>query len=384
MGTLRIILAISVVINHSNSIFGYSFIDGLVAVEVFFIISGFYMNMILKNKYTGKGSYKLFLSNRFLRLFPVYWFVLVLVVTLSVISGILFNDWYNLSSYLKWYNVLSIEALVYHACANLFLYGQDLVMFLGINPDDGKLFFTENFRSTFPEFHTFLFVPQAWSLGIELIFYAIAPLVVRSKLPVIVSLLILSLSLRGSIYFILGWKYDPWTYRFFPTELSLFLLGVISYNIYESIKDKPNIRYYAQIITIAFFLSTMMYQFVPGGHIKNWIYYLLACCCIPYIFYTTKKLPFDSRIGELSYPIYIVHLLIIWIISPLILRFDIEKYEGILAIIFSILVSIGLVRLISNPIDNIRQSRVIARNKKMLNKSSDPAFESEETQFHYA
>jgi len=63
MGLLRIILAIAVLVAHSGNLFGLKLTGGTVAVEVFFIISGFYMTMILDKKYTGKGSYYLFLSN---------------------------------------------------------------------------------------------------------------------------------------------------------------------------------------------------------------------------------------------------------------------------------------------------------------------------------
>jgi len=87
MGLLRLILAIAVVIAHTNSIFGLKFTGGLVAVETFFIISGFYMSMILDRKYTGKGSYILFLSNRFLRLYPMFWVVLLLIIISSIFFG---------------------------------------------------------------------------------------------------------------------------------------------------------------------------------------------------------------------------------------------------------------------------------------------------------
>jgi peptidoglycan/LPS O-acetylase OafA/YrhL len=47
MGILRLILAIAVVIAHSSYFFSFKFTGGIVAVETFFIISGFYMTMIL-------------------------------------------------------------------------------------------------------------------------------------------------------------------------------------------------------------------------------------------------------------------------------------------------------------------------------------------------
>ena len=40
------------------------------AVELFFLVSGFYMAMVLNERYVGRGSYWLFASNRVLRLYP--------------------------------------------------------------------------------------------------------------------------------------------------------------------------------------------------------------------------------------------------------------------------------------------------------------------------
>ena len=91
MGLLRVLLALSVVAAHSTPILGTSLVGGRVAVQTFFILSGFYMALVLDGKYRGRGSYRTFLQQRFLRLFPAYWFVLVLALlywlTVSLISG---------------------------------------------------------------------------------------------------------------------------------------------------------------------------------------------------------------------------------------------------------------------------------------------------------
>ena len=44
-------------------------------------------------------------------------------------------------------------------------------------------------------------------------------------------LLGLSLALRFIIYYPMHLKFDPWTYRFFPTELTLFLMGMLSFRL---------------------------------------------------------------------------------------------------------------------------------------------------------
>ena len=95
MGILRTLLAISVVISHTESIAGFRFVGGMMAVQVFFMISGFYMAMILSQKYVGKGSYLLFITNRFYRLFPIFWTILIITIFISLLWYFLFDDWEN-------------------------------------------------------------------------------------------------------------------------------------------------------------------------------------------------------------------------------------------------------------------------------------------------
>ena len=57
-GFLRLLLAIAVVLVHSSGIFGIGLLGGVEAVEIFFMISGFYMVLVLENIYIGtNGSF---------------------------------------------------------------------------------------------------------------------------------------------------------------------------------------------------------------------------------------------------------------------------------------------------------------------------------------
>ena len=51
MGLLRVILALSVAVAHFGGFFGYTIAGGFAAVQMFYIISGFYMATILTEKY---------------------------------------------------------------------------------------------------------------------------------------------------------------------------------------------------------------------------------------------------------------------------------------------------------------------------------------------
>src|SRR5688572_20654204 len=75
MGTIRLLLALSVVITHSAPVFGVRLLSGDMAVTAFFLVSGFLMALILESKYAGRvGAFYL---NRILRIYPPYLVALV-------------------------------------------------------------------------------------------------------------------------------------------------------------------------------------------------------------------------------------------------------------------------------------------------------------------
>ena len=112
---------------------------------------------------------------------------------------------------------------------------------------------------------------------------------------------------------------------------------------------------------MVFIMVTSLYQFIPTEYLKRSIYYMLACFSLPFIFYLTRNSTIDSRIGELSYPIYLSHLLVIEIFNRFLTGYHIQAYKGVQLVILTILVSAVLVKLISDPIEKIRQSRVAQR-----------------------
>lgn len=57
MGLIRILLAISVIASHSDALFGFNFVGGGLAVQAFFMISGFYMALILSGKYNASANW---------------------------------------------------------------------------------------------------------------------------------------------------------------------------------------------------------------------------------------------------------------------------------------------------------------------------------------
>ncbi|MDB5146066.1 MAG: hypothetical protein JWQ57_86 [Mucilaginibacter sp.] len=360
MGILRFLLAIAVIFGHSGSPHGISFVGGQIAVEAFFIISGFYIALILNEKYIKQNnSYKLFITNRLLRLYPYYW-----IISIATLICAYFIPHYNSNSYMGnlngWrtygndLNIISYSGLLF---TNLFLFCQDVVMFLGVNIKNGNLFFTPKFYLTNPPLYTFLLVPQAWSIGIELAFYLIAPFIVRKRYTIIIILLLASMI--GKIYAMThGLNSAPWSYQFFPFELMYFMMGTLSYFIYKKFIENIKLpKYIYQFVYIGLSLFTMIFSFI---HIRNFdvVYIVCLFLSIPFLFKYTEKFKLDRYIGELSYPIYISHILVLNIcraIGP-------QKYSNIETIIGATVLSMILVKFVGGPIERIRQGRI--KNQK--------------------
>src|SRR5436305_1691433 len=87
MGVFRIFLALSVILDHidgSNIVF----IPGPLAVQCFFMISGFYMSLVLGTKYSlDRRVIGTFYLSRYLRLAPTYWCVLLLTLGIAFLRG---------------------------------------------------------------------------------------------------------------------------------------------------------------------------------------------------------------------------------------------------------------------------------------------------------
>jgi peptidoglycan/LPS O-acetylase OafA/YrhL len=276
------------------------------------------MSLILNEKYTGPGSVRLFFTQRFLRLLPPYWLVLLLTLAASGLTW----SWSGraLPPGQAWQThgpSMDPVATGFLAAANFFILGQTECHFLGFNPDSGSLYWLTDFTRSQPLVWSFLAVPQAWSIELEILFYALAPWLVRRPLPVLLAALALSGASRLACYSVFGLTFDPWTYRFFPNELGLFLLGAVAYRIYRSPwRARAAEGLWIWPLFAAFFALTLAFPFIPGrGQFKAWPYFALATFTIPFLFAVTKHWRWDRWIGELSYPVYLIHFLVLWIVE---------------------------------------------------------------------
>jgi peptidoglycan/LPS O-acetylase OafA/YrhL len=360
MGLLRFLLAISVVINHTGPFMNLNFVGGRLAVQAFYIISGFYMTMVLNEKYIGQNkSYKLFISNRLLRLYPIFWTVMISTVLFSFLYTTFTGtgDFLRLSTFKEFSN--QSYALILSIVANVALIGQDIMMFLGLDSISGKLFFTSNFANIKTPMHIFLMVPQAWTLSIEIMFYLIAPFILRKNWKFIMVLMLVSLLTRIYTYYGLNLTNDPWTYRFFPSELFFFLLGYFSYKMFLKLKDLEILHRYKYVLISFLSVYIITYFSLPkfgmNQFFMDMVFFCIVFFSIPVVFIQFKKNKWDNWIGELSYPIYISHIFILIIYSTTKFSYNKSVYFVVLmSVVFSILLN----KFIADPIEKLRQSRI--------------------------
>jgi peptidoglycan/LPS O-acetylase OafA/YrhL len=313
MGYLRTYLALCVVAAHSTFLVPWKMHTGQQAVQIFFIISGFYMAMILSGKYK---STKNFYISRWLRIFGPYYMLLIAIVLWSIVWGLLSSDFLTLNSYVS--NPLArngLAGILFVAITNLTLFGQDWVMFL--QHDVGqRLAFTSNFGISKSPLWRYLVIPQCWSIGIEETFYLAVPFINRLKTRWLAVLLAASLAGR-LIAYRSGYHTDPWSYRFFPFEAGLFLMGILGWRLYSKLNlDKfPKCRSYTYVFLVPGFIVALALHVKAvgflgsriGGEYAILISYPFWAVTIVFLFAYFREHKVDRFIGELCYPVYLIH-----------------------------------------------------------------------------
>jgi peptidoglycan/LPS O-acetylase OafA/YrhL len=335
MGSLRFFLALCVVFGHYGMPLVLPTSD--IAVQCFFVISGFYMALVLNEKYEP-GQYWLFISNRFLRLWPTY-------AVVAVISFMVTDNWRPIAA-------LRLPDLVYFAVSQILIVGQEIYIFLFIK--DGALATTIHPAGMLGLLYTYAPVPQAWTLAFEFYFYLLAPLVVRRKPVVIAGLIALSLAMRMALVGALGFQGEPWTYRFFPSEIALFLTGSFAYYSYSSRSDQQRKQVQRGLAVVAslLFACLAISNWNGGLRLASLSFLVTVIIGVPRLFELTKDIAWDRYLGELSYPLYICHYVFGWILLPA------TPSSRYLALLLSLVAAISLYALLEQPIDRLRQKRL--------------------------
>lgn len=362
IGFIRAFLAVSVYIWHQgHGIFGLRGLDGQSAVESFFIISGFYIFMILD------GTYKngwLFFSNRLLRLYPGYLAVLIATVIVLGLAQVGAGTWYCLDpkycgplyEFAKNGDSINSYTVAFILFSNLSMLFQDVTFYLGID-HFGGMYWTHTFREAqAPYLWMFMGLPQAWSLSVELYFYSLILLIHRCRTSVLVAAILAGVVAKGMIY-ASGWP-DPWGDKFFPVELMMFLLGGLAYRAHRNL---PEITSRVTMVTVTgVILVTVLFAYIPGVPLaKTYVYCLLLAGALPVLFRHSGTSRLDRQIGDLSYPIYLTHQTVIFLLPYLFQGgwIDRQGLQPLMGLLITLVSAFAVYRWIDLPVDRFRQRR---------------------------
>lgn len=360
MGVLRILLAISVLASHlhGGSVLSFRLIYGDMAVQCFYMVSGFYMALVLTQKYRP-GQYGLFLQQRYLRLVPAYWFILLINIVVAFSFYVPQTDTHPL--YIGWLrdsHLPNLFSWAYILFLNIFLVASDSFFYLALQPGTGGLYFTLQSLSQHNPLSNYQLVFPAWSLGVEIWFYLSAPFLVRQRPVVQIAFLVGSCTLRWTASFFTNIHSDFLHYRFFPFELAFFMAGSLGYQIYIRSFDffakhlKP--LKWAQYI---FYALVIAYSRLPGAADYRFaLFMVLLFFMIPILFYLSKDNAWDRLVGELSYPFYLAHPVIILLTRNLVTRSVPPNRWGICYVLLSLTFSYLLYRFFESKTDEWRHS----------------------------
>jgi peptidoglycan/LPS O-acetylase OafA/YrhL len=92
---------------------------------------------------------------------------------------------------------------------------------------------------------------------------------------------------------------------------------------------------------------------------KIFAYLFVLTLTLPFLFLLTGRVRFDRFIGELSYPIYLIHIMLITLFSIYLKQWsEYEKYRGLVACLGSILASVLIYLVLIRPLDAYRAKRI--------------------------
>lgn len=248
-------------------------------VPLFYVLSGFVLSYGYAGKLNSQARILTFYVRRFFRIAPLFYCMLIL---------------WCLTSYFGWGKIFSSQTIFLNI---FFLFGlvpgyQESIVWAG------------------------------WSIGVEMLFYLVFPVIsclfpgVRSAAAGLFVSLVLSAAIYNSFDALGAGSY---AYMNLGTHLPFFLAGVLSFRIWEKsgFSSNPAMGWKLLLCTLALCVVLMTWQAVPvflaklrfGALDRNvWAFIfgaiVLSACLAKFRFLDTRWL---LRTGNWSYSVYILH-----------------------------------------------------------------------------
>lgn len=318
---LRAFAAVWVAIHHCfGSLEGMNLPDSLIlstfisrgwlGVDLFFILSGF----ILAYSYQGKmdefqtNTYWNFLIKRFARIYPAHLFVLglyaIIITSASILN--LFNDQDG-----------KFDGIDFIAQAFL-IHGIGFFESTGWNM-------------------------PSWSVSSEALAYIYFPLLILPlqkltrasyHLIVIISILLITIWLAWNFNhaqkFMLNFEYS-WI-----RILTEFVMGICLFHVTQiSSKRKSYGLLAAAMVGCIFFQGLVDSSFFDFMYLIYFMVLIHALALIP----TYKRIPFFTKLGEVSYSFYLIHSLIIILLNQLIRKVSFLEQHSLLSLLLFLIIA---------------------------------------------
>lgn len=249
---------------------------GVMAVVIFFMLSGYVVAGLLRPGGTLANSPIRFYVERAARLLPLYYaFVLVGAVIAAI--GVITPALQGHGTVGQWIGNLTIIPL--------------------------------NFYMLFPELDSFQLIPPAWSLGLEIQFYLLAPWLLRSSRWMLIAMAVTG-AIAAAAY--LGLLHTDWFgYRLLFGNLCIFLSGAWLYRIqHEKASAAPML--FAWGICLALWLVTrVLGTWGTPFTFEVLTSYLLGLPLLAWLGRQPRK-KWDDHLGELAYGAFLGHFAVLW------------------------------------------------------------------------
>jgi peptidoglycan/LPS O-acetylase OafA/YrhL len=300
VGIVRFLLAAVVVLFHTTNL---NWIPGRMAVHGFFVLSGFVITRaVLKNYRPPHGTALRFYANRTLRLVPPY--AIVVAATAGAIAIVRYGLHYTLVS-LHPYFFRAVDADPAGKIRSSLTLA-DMKPVGSVTGHVPSLIFSP------------WLVPQAWSLGVECVFYAVAPLfaLLIARWSTRAAIVILAVSLvPWSLAVAAGGNADLLLYRNAATCIPLFAVGALAATTATRWRLPP---WVGLLVGCVYVLALCGQSLLGGPSLQNGptegLFLLWQGITVAAMLLAVHAAPWrgwmkavDRQLGDLSYGVYIVH-----------------------------------------------------------------------------
>ena len=309
---IRGIAVLAVVLYHANVEF---FSGGYLGVDIFFVISGYLISLIINEELKSKKFNLIhFYERRIRRIIPILYLIILLIIPFVIINFIP-ADGRNFFE-----SVFAITTL-----SSNFLFWLE----------EGEYFTRDN--SLKPLLHT-------WSLSVEMQFYLLFPLLLlflekikKPKLNIIIALALISMFLS----FWISKTHKDANFYLTTSRLWEIMAGVICYYLMQKRRNTIKKKYCETLSLLAIFFILISF-FLFDKETRHPSYYTLVPIISTMILisysthtYLTKKILENKVInyfGVISYSLYIIHFPVLAILNYN--SFEINLEFTLLTIVF--------------------------------------------------